>query len=388
MSIPATSWVWSLEDLPNATVKLVLMKHADNAHDDGTHTWQSIEKIAKYALCSERTAQRANAWLIEHGYLREGDQSVIPSHYDPRRKPIAYELAMSEAKRAEWEALAAAGGMGKREAAKAAGAKGGRRSAQVRRGDNLTPQDLASTAAETRGDNLTPQEEADPDGSRGDNQGGQGVTNPSFRGDTGVTQTTQETTQGTTQVPSDSLRSSDGRDADEPMFDTETQEKPVSGANHGQTKAGAQKADSGGVDLTGRERETGQDADGQVLRGKKRDALANAITQAWWDWIAEKGHSKPAQSFIACRQVVKTALGNGVPPRSIRLGLARITEEGRAVSGGSLQIAMGTGREAGMRRGSYSDVGTWGETDPEAAQKAAEELDIDEFFSRGKAVGE
>lgn len=199
MSIKATSWVWSLEGesdenphgLPNGTIKLVLMKHADHAHDDGTHTWQSVETVAKYALCSKRTAQRANEWLIENGYMREGDQSVIPDHYDPRRRPIAYELAMNEGTRLEWAALAAAGGSSRRQAAKAAGAKGGRASAEVRRGANLTAQDVASSGDDSRGANLAAQDA----NVRGDIPDQPGVTNEPSRGDTGVTQTTQVTTQ-------------------------------------------------------------------------------------------------------------------------------------------------------------------------------------------------
>lgn len=200
MSIAATNWAWSLMDLPNATVKLVLMKHADHAHDDGTHTFQGVETIAVYALCSPRTVQRSNVWLLEHGYMREGDQSVIPDHYDKRNRPIAYELAMNEATRQEWEALYAGGhGTGVRDAAAAAGSKGGRKAAENKRGANLSPQDVESTPERT-GDNLSPQDSE----VRGDNQGDSGVTESPFGGDTGVTQTTQEPNLGNTPLSSPS----------------------------------------------------------------------------------------------------------------------------------------------------------------------------------------
>lgn len=194
MSINATNWVWTLTDLPNATVKLVLMKYADHAHDDGTHTWQSISKVATYALCSERTAQRAVAWLVEHGFMREGDQSVIPDHYDPRRRPIAYELAMGETTRLRWEVENAAGPGARRDAAHAAGKRGAEKraeaKAQVATGDNLSPQEVQSSPPKSTGVNLSPQDAE----SRGDNQSPGGVTNEPVRGDTGVTQTTQTTT--------------------------------------------------------------------------------------------------------------------------------------------------------------------------------------------------
>lgn len=93
-------------------------------------------------------------------------------------------------------------------------------------------------------------------------------------------------------------------------------------------------------DLTPHEAETGRDAEGQPLKGKKLTDLAQMVTKAWWDWITDQGHEKPAQSFIACRGVVRAALGNGVAPKKIKVGLAKITKEGRAVSGASLTIAM------------------------------------------------
>lgn len=94
-----------------------------------------------------------------------------------------------------------------------------------------------------------------------------------------------------------------------------------------------------GDELTEQECETGRDAEGALLTGKRRDLLANAVTQAWWEW-AKARDSLPAQSFISCRQIIKTALANGVPPKRIKFGLGRLTTEARPVSAGSLQIAM------------------------------------------------
>ena len=92
--------------------------------------------------------------------------------------------------------------------------------------------------------------------------------------------------------------------------------------------------------LTDQERETGRDTNGQPLKGKRLTALAQDVAKSWWDWITENDHEKPAQSFIACRGVIRAALGNGIEPRKIKLALVKITKEGRAVSGASLTIAM------------------------------------------------
>lgn len=204
MSIAATNWVWSLNDkaLPNASTKLALLKHADHAHDDGTHTWQTVPTIAKFALCSTRTAQRMNVWLLENGLIREGDQSVIPDKYkNGTSVPVAFELAMNETTRMQWEIDHAAGTSNPLyRASQAAGAKGGQKTAaikaaaktQVSGGDNLAPQEVVSTPdayAEVGGDNLSPH-------AGGDSDDTEGVTNETGGGDTGVTQTTQATTQG------------------------------------------------------------------------------------------------------------------------------------------------------------------------------------------------
>lgn len=198
MSIPATNWVWS-QTVGNSNRKLVLLKFADHAHDDGTAAYCGIPKVAKFAECDERTAKRHVKWLYEHGYLTEGDQELV-SHFPTNKRPIVYNLAMSEQVRAEWEVLNTAGGATRREHATAAGKKGAEKraanraaSAQVSGGDNLSPQDIASTPP-VGGDKMSPQ-----DG--GDSTVQSGVTDQPVGGDTGVTQTTQEPSLGTTHFP-------------------------------------------------------------------------------------------------------------------------------------------------------------------------------------------
>lgn len=127
--------------------------------------------------------------------------------------------------------------------------------------------------------------------------------------------------------------------------------------------------------LTEQETETGRDAAGKPLRGKKLDALTQSVATTWWEWIDTQGHSKPAQSFIACRQIIRAALGNGIAPKQVKIGLAKITVEGRAVSGASLQIAMQDQSNPGMRRGGYDDVATWGDRTTPTEQDAQQAVD-------------
>lgn len=197
MSINVSNYVWDLT-FGNATRKLVLLRFADHAHDDGTASWCGIPKVAKFAECDERTVKRHVKWLYEHGYLTEGDQELV-AHYPKNKRPIVYNISLSDAQRAEWEVLNASGGATRRERATAAGFKGSEQRAankaaaeaangQVSGGDNLSPQEVASTPV-VGGDNLSPQV-------GGDTGGQLGVTDEPIGGDTGVTQTTLETTPG------------------------------------------------------------------------------------------------------------------------------------------------------------------------------------------------
>ncbi len=63
---------------------------------------------------------------------------------------------------------------------------------------------------------------------------------------------------------------------------------------------------------------------------------AQQIAAAFW----EKNKTRMAQSFISVRQVVKTALSNGVDADAITEALNIIGDEARPVSGGTLQVAL------------------------------------------------
>lgn len=121
---------WALEtrvgDPTRSLVLVALGKHADR---HGAGAWASPETLAELAECSARTVQRHVAVLLEGGLIREGDQSVIPDYIPARRRPIAYDLAMSVETAQEW---AAAERGGRRAAAASAGAAAGRKGASRR----------------------------------------------------------------------------------------------------------------------------------------------------------------------------------------------------------------------------------------------------------------
>jgi hypothetical protein len=114
VSLEAMTWALGV-DVGDATRKLVLIGYANHAHKDGRNSWASKETIAEYANCSKRTVQRHVDALIASGWMRRGDQRQV-AHLRADRRPVVYDVAMSEAERAAWEA-----------------------SETSTRGDNLTP---------------------------------------------------------------------------------------------------------------------------------------------------------------------------------------------------------------------------------------------------------
>lgn len=191
MSIEALSAVLSF-NVSDATRKLVLIGLANHAHKDGTAAYAGVKLLADYANCAPRTVQRHVATLLDMGFLREGDQSVVNSDIEPRYRPIVYEVALTTSVAQKWMAGRAPG---RRDASAVHGSVGGAVSARNRRGDNLAP--LAGgtgrddqDAARPRGDRLSPLDAP----LRGDKSGVTGVTDPAFRGDTHVTQTVLEPT--------------------------------------------------------------------------------------------------------------------------------------------------------------------------------------------------
>jgi len=187
VSIEASSFVLGLSmGRGNGIRKLVLLGYANHADKYGRGAYPSTKTIADYAECDVRTAQRHIGWLIFNGYLQEGDQRLV-DHFDPRYRPIVYDVAVSNEQVDRWASEGGPAG-GSRGRAARAGRRGGQASALVSRGDSLSPLPVDASAQVTRGDNLSPLDA----GPRGDNEAGSGVTDHASRGDTGVTLTIQE----------------------------------------------------------------------------------------------------------------------------------------------------------------------------------------------------
>lgn len=78
----------------------------------------------------------------------------------------------------------------------------------------------------------------------------------------------------------------------------------------------------------------------QAVKGRTGDGrhqVADDLTEAFW-----KLHGKGrAQSFIAIRGVIRTAIGNGVERDQLARALDRVAGEGRSISGATLDIALG-----------------------------------------------
>lgn len=73
MSVRALTWSFNLR-LDDMAAKAALHALADHADEDGV-SWPSVERIARYAGCSEKTARRALARLAELGLVQRDARS-------------------------------------------------------------------------------------------------------------------------------------------------------------------------------------------------------------------------------------------------------------------------------------------------------------------------
>lgn len=83
---------------------------------------------------------------------------------------------------------------------------------------------------------------------------------------------------------------------------------------------------------------------------ESKHAVADALAAAFWD----VHKAATAQSFLAVRQVIRTAIANGKPRNDVARALDQLAKEGRAISGGSITTALqirGTQHANGSMRG-------------------------------------
>lgn len=83
-----------------------------------------------------------------------------------------------------------------------------------------------------------------------------------------------------------------------------------------------------------------------VAKQPSKHQVADDLTAAFW-----KHHGKGrAQPFLAVRGVIRTAIGNGVDRDQLAKALDQVAREGRAISGATLDIALGSLNQPGARQ--------------------------------------
>jgi len=87
-------------------------------------------------------------------------------------------------------------------------------------------------------------------------------------------------------------------------------------------------------------------------RAPKAHQVADDLTAAFW----EHHGANLAQSFMAVRSVIRTAIGNGLDRDQLARALDQVARDGKPISGGTLQIALGRAKPAQPRPGSQHDV--------------------------------
>lgn len=348
--------LWAMKDAPTANVEewAVLCCMAESADEDGCNAFQATATIATRAKLSPRTVQRRIDALVERRLIVLGDQENprllrIPEH----KRPVNYDVAIPY----DWYGNIDRVNAYRETQGRPPLTPGDRpppppAPPKKKRADAGKPKSGSSedaTQADLDGKGEDPSKSGGDYKSPPDTESPQGVTTSHGEGRQEVTQPTPTThppthpkdTSGTLREPTDADSNADPQGA---MF-----------TGDGFSGPGPEDAP---VELTDAEVETGRDDKGQVLRGKRLDALAQKIAKAWWDWCKAEGHSHPASGYPACRAVIRTALGAGVNPKDLRRALATLTLQGHPVSGNTVQIALRDlkpGAGAGKGRSGYRD---------------------------------
>jgi hypothetical protein len=274
---------WAVEFAPPMPSQLVttltgLAYHADKR---GRGAYPSVPRLSAIACKDKRSVQRDLKQLRELGLIRLGDQSLA-SHLPAGKRPEVYDLAMERT------------------------VKGGRASS-----DEVTSTSrVALASSRRRGGRKKPQSDATPAPFRGDAD----VTGDiDVTGDVGVADG----------VTSTSLKGWRGR---HPNLKDEPSVEPKDSA--------AQPSDQPlplelvHVANAAKPRRTPK----QPSKHQQADELA----VAFW----ERYRSSTAQSFIAVRSIIRTALSNGLDRDDVAHALDLIGRESRSVSGGSINVAL------------------------------------------------
>ncbi|MBT1170692.1 helix-turn-helix domain-containing protein [Bifidobacterium sp. SO4] len=101
MSVEAYSYVMTITCLiPNHIAQAVLSHLANHADRRGRHAFPSVTTLAAAIRCSERSVQRHLRWLESRGFIRRSSNLSRVRKLPACKRPIVYELSMSDAMRA------------------------------------------------------------------------------------------------------------------------------------------------------------------------------------------------------------------------------------------------------------------------------------------------
>lgn len=101
MSVQAMTWAIGCRT-GSEGLKNLLSMLGNHAHADGTAAFPHVTTLADEMEVSERTVQRRIPELLDEGFIRFGDQELV-AHIRADKRPIVYDLAMSEATRRQWK---------------------------------------------------------------------------------------------------------------------------------------------------------------------------------------------------------------------------------------------------------------------------------------------
>lgn len=95
MSFLVQEWV---EDAPvkDTYERIILLKLARHADDDGTGTWPAVPTIGRIALCDDKTVKRRLRSLEQRGLIARGDQTRN-QHLRRDRRPTVYDVLVPRA---------------------------------------------------------------------------------------------------------------------------------------------------------------------------------------------------------------------------------------------------------------------------------------------------
>ncbi|MBO0881801.1 MAG: helix-turn-helix domain-containing protein, partial [Mycobacterium sp.] len=91
MSFLAGEWAEDHAPVVDTYERVILMKLARHAKDDGTAAYPYVSSLARAALCDEETVRRRLRSLQKRKLIAYGDQRLV-DHYPASARPKVYDL--------------------------------------------------------------------------------------------------------------------------------------------------------------------------------------------------------------------------------------------------------------------------------------------------------